>query len=62
MNEQNEKRKIAAEKFAEKVRKLAEDGCIKSISITINSWSSDDLFESAKDLGIKTSIIALFGA
>lgn len=63
MNEKQLNRKAAAEKFAAKIRELAENGNIESLSITIHAWSSEDLFELAKPLGIKElSITAQFGA
>lgn len=62
MEDQIKKRKIAAEKFAEEIRKLAETGCIESFSITIHG-SSESLFQLAQAIGIKDfSIITQFGA
>lgn len=56
-------RKDVAEKFAAKIQKLAEDGNIESLSITINAWSSDELFKLAQSLEIKElSVTAQFGA
>ena len=62
MIEQN-KRKVAAENFANLIRQLAEEGRIESLSITIDSWSSDKLFQLAQSIGIKElSVTAQFGA
>ena len=62
MEKKKKKRKISAEKFAEEIRKLAETGCIESLSITIHG-SGESLFQSSQAIGIKDfSIIALFGA
>ena len=53
----------AAEQFASKIRELAENGRIESISITIQAWSSDELFKLAQSIGIKElSVTAQFGA
>ena len=62
MLEQNEK-KVAAENFANLIRLLAEEGRIGSLSITIDSWNSDKLFQLAQAIGIKElSVTAQFGA
>jgi len=52
MLEQSEM-KVAAEKFGNLIRQLAEEGRIESMSITINDWKSDQLFELANTVGIK---------
>ncbi|MBD5258211.1 MAG: hypothetical protein HDS52_05945 [Barnesiella sp.] len=63
MKEETLNRKVAAEKFAAKIRELAEKGCIESLSITIHAWSGDELFQLAQSIGIKEfSVTAQFGA
>ena len=53
----------AAAKFAAQIQKLAEDGNIISLSITIQTCSSDELFKLAKILEIKElSVTAQIGA
>ena len=55
--------KSAAEKFAAQIQKLAENGSIESLSITIHAWSGDELFQLAQSLGIKElSVTAQFGS
>lgn len=63
MEEEHPNRKEAAEKFAAKIRDLAENGNIENLSITIHAWSSDELFKLAQSLGIKElSVTAQFGS
>lgn len=54
---------VAAKEFAAEIQKLAESGCIESLSITICAYNSDKLFNLAKRTGIKElSVTAQFGA
>lgn len=63
MQKENLNRIEAAEKFSTKIKELAENGKIESLSMTIHAWSSDELFELAQFLGIKElSVTAQFGA
>lgn len=63
MKEELSNRAVAAEKFAAKIRELAENGRIESLSITIHAWSGEELFQLAHFLGIKElSVTAQFGA
>ena len=56
-------RKEAACKFATVLQKYAENGNIEAISITVNAWSSDEIFKVAEALGIKdVSVQAVFGS
>ena len=62
MLEEEPNRKAAAEEFAAKIRELAENDRIESLSITIRAWSSDEIFRLAHSLGIKElSVTAQFG-
>lgn len=59
---ENENRKDAAEKFAAKIRELAVEGRIVSISITFRDVKSDELTRLAVDAGIKCdNIEAIIG-
>lgn len=63
MQEEVLNRKTAAEQFAAKIRELAENGSIESLSIKIHAWSSDELFKLARSLSIKElSVTAQFGS
>ena len=54
---------VAAEKFAELIKKLAIDGNIDSLSIKIKSCGSDELFQLAHAIGIsELSVTAFFGS
>ena len=62
MQEQQLDRKAAAEELAEQIRKLAEKGCIDTLSMKIHDWSSDTLFKLAENVGIKElTITAMYG-
>ena len=53
---------LTNEEFAAKIRELAENDRIESLSITIRAWSSDEIFRLAQSLGIKElSVTAQFG-
>lgn len=49
----NKDKKVAAEKFAAIIKKLAEEGRIDSTSITIRGMGSDELFKTSAEIGIK---------
>lgn len=60
--EDSKHRKEAAMALAVKIQQLAEEGRIKTLSITIHAWKSDDLLTLAQNAGIKeVTVSALTG-
>ena len=52
-------KKEAAEKFATIIQKLAEEGRIDSMSITIRGMGSDELFKTSAEIGIKELTVSV---
>lgn len=63
MQQETLERKDAAMKFGAYLQKLALNGQIDALSITIHALSSDNLFQLAQAVGIKElSVTAQFGS